>query len=35
MELKDIIAERPTKKVYRYGDMAVKVFNEGYSKQTF
>ncbi|NMA66148.1 MAG: phosphotransferase [Clostridiaceae bacterium] len=32
MELKEIIAVRPTKKVYRTDDMAIKVFNEGYSK---
>lgn len=32
IKLEELIAERPTKKVYRSGDKAVKVFNEGYSK---
>ncbi len=32
MELKEIIAVRPTKTVYRDGDLTIKVFNENFSK---
>jgi uncharacterized protein (TIGR02172 family) len=32
MELKEIIAVRPTKTVYRDGDLTIKVFNEDFSK---
>ncbi|MGI5888668.1 MAG: phosphotransferase family protein [Oscillospiraceae bacterium] len=32
MELKNIIAQRPNKTIYRDGDRAVKVFEKGYSK---
>ncbi|MEG2003026.1 MAG: aminoglycoside phosphotransferase family protein [Clostridia bacterium] len=32
MKLDKLIADRPTKKIYRDGDVAIKVFNEGYSK---
>lgn len=32
MELKELIAVRPAKKVYKDGDLAIKVFEEGFSK---
>ena len=32
MKLDNVIAVRPTKTIYRDGDYAIKVFNEGYSK---
>lgn len=32
MNLNNVIAERPEKKIYRDGDKVIKLFNEGYSK---
>lgn len=32
MELKDLIASRPAKKIYRDGDLLIKVFDESFSK---
>lgn len=32
MELKELIASRPAKKIYRDGDLCIKVFDESFSK---